>query len=78
MLATETDRTPREALRVLAYRVLAMPFMSVEGDLAELSTIADRDERDDTFTHLCAAIVERAAARVEGLLDDLTKDGGAA
>ncbi|TDD68579.1 hypothetical protein [Actinomadura rubrisoli] len=73
-LATEIDRTPRETLRVLARRVLAMPFMSVVDDLAELSTITDPIVRDDTFTHLCAALVERDETRVEGLLDELTAD----
>lgn len=74
-LALEIGRTHRETLRVLAYRVLDFPFMSVVDDLAELSTIADDEVRDDAFTHLCAAIVQRDEARVEGLLDELTAEG---
>lgn len=77
-LATEIERTEREALRALAWRVLSFPFMAVDDDLAELSTIADRTERDDAFTHLCSALVERDETRVEGLLDELTQDGGPA
>lgn len=70
-LAAEIGRTPRETLRVLAYRALRFPLMSVVDDLAELSALADSIVRDDAFTHLCAALAERDESRVEGLLDEL-------
>ena len=69
---TEAPDTPRRHLMTLAHRVLSMPWMTVEDELALASVIADREARDRAFTSLCDALRRRDMTAAETVLDLLT------
>lgn len=74
-MRTATTPTVRDEIRALAYRQLSFPNMSVSDDLAALSSIADRDERERQFSALCAALAAGRHDRADRILAAL--GGGA-
>lgn len=71
-MKTATTPTVRDEIRTLAYRQLTFPNMSVSDDLAALSSIADRDERERQFSALCDALAAGRHHHAGRILTTLT------
>ena len=77
MTATWVRQEARAELLALAYRANVLG-VATQWEVAELSSIGDQIEREETFNALCTAVKQRDQREVELLLDALTEPGGAA
>lgn len=72
IIPEEAPDTPRRHLLTLAHRALGFPNMSVEDEVALVSTIGDRKERGIVFDGLCSALARGDQEKADGQLAKLT------